>query len=530
MNPFLIRRVRGPVYLICFAFTALLAQWHVLGFSQSWPIYLLASGVLRLLESALPMPSAVAGGPQIPIRRSLTGGVVLLLLGAFAFLVTTDVVSMAHFWRTYSRWWPLALIVVGFLLLLERVFDRRAGVPAVRRRDGGVGFLLFLIVALGLVSHPARFAAFPAWNWDGDWSFDGTGDTEERVVTLAQPMPADGTLTVDNARGDVQIAPSTDGQIHMDAHETVHVRRHDKESERAFAAVRPTLEVHGANAHIAVPGRNGAEVRLVLQVPDEVACTVRTHHGDVAASGMKRALTVEGDHGDVTLDGLGGPVHMTMDHGDVRARSVAGDLLLDGRADDVVLSGVKGKTTLEGEFFGNTEIDGAGGPVVFRSKITQLEVPRLLGSLSLDGDDLRLEDVGGGLRLETRSKGVDITGLSGDAAVTDSNSDVSVALKEPLGAVSLTNNTGNLTVALPAGARFNLHGTTGADDLIESEFPFPQTRAGGVKTIAGGVGGGPLVSLKTEHGDLSVKRSGASEPQVERRLRSDEEVPAPVVQ
>ena len=167
---------------------------------------------------------------------------------------------------------------------------------------------------------------------------------------------------------------------------------------------------------------------------------------------------------------------------------------------------------------------------MFRSKITQLEVPRLLGSLSLDGDDLRLEDVGGGLRLETRSKGVDITGLSGDAAVTDSNSDVSVALQEPLGAVSLTNNTGNLTVALPAGARFSLHGTTGADDLIESEFPFPQTRAGGVKTIAGGVDGGPLVSLKTEHGDLSLKRSGAAKPSAERRLRSEEEVPAPVVQ
>ncbi len=532
MNPFLIRRIRGPVYLLCFAFTALLAQWHVLSFGRSWPLYLLAAGLLRLLEAALPVPALLPGGAPYPLRRSFTGGALLLLVGAFALLITTDVVSMSHFWRTYARWWPLALIVVGLVLLLERIVDRRAGVAVGRQRGGGVGFLVFLLVALGLASHTAHIGALPSWNWDGDWSFNGDGDTEERLVTLQKPMPADGTLLVDNARGDVEIALSSDGQIHVDAHETAHVRRGAgaKDSEGAFSAVRPSLEVNGANARLTVPGRKGAEVRLVVLVPDGVACTVRTHHGDVAASGIKHALTVEGDHGDVTLDSLGGPVHLTMDHGDVRARSVTGDLLLEGRADDVVLSGVKGRTTLQGEFFGNTEIDGAGGPVAFHSKITQLEVQRLRGSLSLDGDDLRLQDAGDGVKLETRSKSVDITGLFGDAVVTDANGDVSVALAEPLGAVSLTNNTGNLTVALPAGAGFTLHGTTGKDDLIESEFPFGQANAGGVKTIAGEQGGGPLISLKTEHGDLTIKRNGTAPAVAARRLRSNAAVPAPVVQ
>ncbi len=48
----LIRRVRGPVYLLLFGVTALLNQWDILSFSQSWPLYLVVAGVLMLVERA----------------------------------------------------------------------------------------------------------------------------------------------------------------------------------------------------------------------------------------------------------------------------------------------------------------------------------------------------------------------------------------------------------------------------------------------------------------------------------------------
>lgn len=57
----LIRRLRGPAFLIMVGITALLNQWGVLSFSRSWPLYLILAGVLGLAERA-----ALALGPPAP--------------------------------------------------------------------------------------------------------------------------------------------------------------------------------------------------------------------------------------------------------------------------------------------------------------------------------------------------------------------------------------------------------------------------------------------------------------------------------
>jgi hypothetical protein len=46
------RRIRWPIALLTFGVTALLHQWDVLSFDQSWPLYLIVFGVLRLAEGA----------------------------------------------------------------------------------------------------------------------------------------------------------------------------------------------------------------------------------------------------------------------------------------------------------------------------------------------------------------------------------------------------------------------------------------------------------------------------------------------
>src|ERR1700754_571911 len=63
----LIRRLRGPAFLLLFGVTALLHEWHLLSFSQSWPLYLVLAGVLALAERAAfvpPDPSQLP--PQYP--------------------------------------------------------------------------------------------------------------------------------------------------------------------------------------------------------------------------------------------------------------------------------------------------------------------------------------------------------------------------------------------------------------------------------------------------------------------------------
>ncbi len=65
MNTYLFyRRIRGPIFLLTFGVTALLNEWGVLGFSRSWPLYLIVAGVLRLAEGAI---FTVATPPALPL-------------------------------------------------------------------------------------------------------------------------------------------------------------------------------------------------------------------------------------------------------------------------------------------------------------------------------------------------------------------------------------------------------------------------------------------------------------------------------
>ena len=65
----LIRRLRGPAFLLLVGINALLAQSHIIGWGHSWPFYLILAGVIALAEraalaadgGAIPPPSP--GGP-----------------------------------------------------------------------------------------------------------------------------------------------------------------------------------------------------------------------------------------------------------------------------------------------------------------------------------------------------------------------------------------------------------------------------------------------------------------------------------
>ncbi len=48
----LIRRLRGPAFLLLVGITALLNQWDILSFGRSWPLYLILFGVMSLAERA----------------------------------------------------------------------------------------------------------------------------------------------------------------------------------------------------------------------------------------------------------------------------------------------------------------------------------------------------------------------------------------------------------------------------------------------------------------------------------------------
>jgi DUF4097 and DUF4098 domain-containing protein YvlB len=224
---------------------------------------------------------------------------------------------------------------------------------------------------------------------------------------------------------------------------------------------------------------------------------------------VRRNVDVTNAHGDVTIDDIGAGVHIQMDHGDIVARNIEGDLTIDGKADDVSVSQVKGRSLLNGDFFGDTRLEGIGSLVHFHSSRTDLDVPKLGGQMTLDSSALRLVNPSGGVHLITRSKDIEVTGLVGDAHIEDRNGDVELSSAMPVGNLQITDHTGAIKVTLPSNASFSVHGSTGEDDDLTSEFPLTNQSEGGRKTLSGQVGqGGPHLELTTDHGDLTLNRGG----------------------
>jgi hypothetical protein len=60
----LIRRLRGPAFLLLVGVNALLAQSGILGWGKSWPLYLILAGVFALAERAA--LAAEGGYPPVP--------------------------------------------------------------------------------------------------------------------------------------------------------------------------------------------------------------------------------------------------------------------------------------------------------------------------------------------------------------------------------------------------------------------------------------------------------------------------------
>jgi hypothetical protein len=71
----LIRRLRGPAFVILVGITALLNQWGVLSFGHSWPLYLILAGVLGLAERAAIAATPPAAPPLYPGAYAVPGSV-----------------------------------------------------------------------------------------------------------------------------------------------------------------------------------------------------------------------------------------------------------------------------------------------------------------------------------------------------------------------------------------------------------------------------------------------------------------------
>lgn len=454
-------------------------------------------------------------------RSSIVGPLLIITTGIIFFLIQTGRMSARFFWDWYGRWWPLLLICIGVIMLLEWGWDQyfHSEEPQYRRRSlgGGVFTLLLLIGILGVTFSGFRGGAFSrTFNLNPDNMDEFLGDKHESDQTLSQALPQGSGLTINNPRGDVIIAgTSDDQQVHVQVHKQVYTRS-DSEANTRAQQLSPTFDTDTPTGtlRLTVPSIEGARADLSITLPPSAAITVTANRGDIHAASIKAPVTITANHGDVSLTAISGSISTRINNGDssFSVHSATGPVTVEGRARDLTFSDVSGPASMTGEFFGTTHLEHITGDVRFHTSRTEMRFTRLDGESEISSSDISADRAAGPFTLATGNKNVSLERISGDVSITNRNGSVDLTGAPPLGNITIENRNGSVDLTLPEKASFSVQADTTNGDL-ENDFSLPQqgNEDSNHKSYNGMVGkGGPLVRISTSQGDISLKKASVA--------------------
>lgn len=454
-------------------------------------------------------------------RSSVVGPVLIITIGIIFLLIQTGRMESHRFWDWYGHWWPILFVIAGSVMLIEWIFDRYrhpdpAEPPFRRRIGGGIFFLLLLLGITGIIFsgiQNGRHAFFHrGFGINQDDLDQFLGDKHESDQMLAQAFPAGTTLAINNPRGDVSVAgTSDDNQIHIAVHKQVYTRS-DSEADNKAQRLSPELSTSGSLLTINVPSLEGGRADLSITLPQAAPTTITANHGDIHVNSIRGAITVTANHGDIDLSAITGPVSSHINNGDssLSAHSITGDLAIEGRGSDLTLTDLSGPVTINGEFYGSTHIERIRGPIKFHTSRTDFQLARLDGEVDITPNaDLSASQAVGPLTLSTRNRNITLDRIAGDVSVTNSNGSVDLTSAPPLGNVTIENRNGSVDVTAPEHSSF-AYQLDAINGDIQSDFSEIHIPEGGLqkKTLSGTVGnGGPHLRISTSQGDLSIKKS-----------------------
>ncbi|MEO7028396.1 MAG: DUF4097 family beta strand repeat-containing protein [Acidobacteriaceae bacterium] len=455
-------------------------------------------------------------------RGSIVGPILLVALGVTFLLVEMGHLNWWYVTEWFGHWWPLLLIAAGVVLLAEWALDQHTqesraaqGLPPVgsRRVGGGVIALLIFVAIFGGMAHVA--ARSVDWNNDnfrfgmGDWNH-AFGDPHDSDDSMAQAIPADGFLTVDNPRGSVTVSgTSDDGQMHVAIHKQVFAFN-TRDVDSRIRDLQPEISNDGGRLTVHVPRVESGHADLSIDVPRGVTLTVTSNHGDVRVSAMHAPVTVNANGDSVDLSGLTGPVvaHLHNDGVNFSVHSVTGPVTVDGRGGDVNVSDVHGDVSVGGSYSGKTHMERVDGAVHFQTFRTDFQMARLDGDLDLDtGSDLSADQLLGPVVLKTSARNITLERVQGNVQVKNRDGSVTLTSASPLGSVDVENHHGSVDVGVPASAGFTVKASTRHGD-VENDFGLPKHGSDDSPELDGTVGkGGPAVLIETTDGDVTVRKS-----------------------
>lgn len=458
------------------------------------------------------MPPPVAPAPPRR-RKSYAGAIVMIVLGIIFLLHNFGMVSAWHF---YARWWPLIIILIGVIKLVEYFQAKQEGAYAQGVTFGTI-VLLFFVIVTGLAISKAEGV-----NWGnvrdqmgidlGDSDIDHFGQNSYTYEDqLQDAFPAGGNLKIVCDHGNINVNASDDNNIRVQVHKKVWAGNQG-DADKANSSSKPTITITGTsvvlNANTQAGGKNDVENDLDVFLPKKADVTFSTRHGDVNVVGREGLLTVSHQQGTANFEDIKGDVTVNGEKITVRATRIAGNLSVQGRVTELTAEDVTGSTTLNGDNFEEVRISKVGKTLAFKSYRTDLEFAGLAGDFDMSSDDLRASNITGPVRLITRSKTIHLDDVSGDVRIENSNGDVDVhAVK--IGNYDVRNHHGDVSVTLPTKSSFTVDARTQHGDASSDFGELKVDNNDNQGQVSGSVGGGgsSKIVIATDGADVNIRKS-----------------------
>ena len=448
-------------------------------------------------------------------RRSFAGPIILIIIGVLFLLRNFGIILP---WSFLANWWPLLLVLLGVIRLVEYYMARQNNEypPAV---GGGTVVLMIFIIMIGL-GITGAYKAKDHINWGGlrdemggDEEFMGMfGKNFNYEDQLEKDLPAGTSLKVVSDRGSIAVNTWDEAKIKVVVHKRVFAAN-DGDANKVNDQTKPTVEIANGvatvNANTQGGGQKGVVTDLEIYVPKKVAVDIAGRRGDVNVSGREAEVKVSSSQGDVVLDQITGNVTTQQNKGSFRISQITGNVTANGRFDDLVAMDVTGGVIVNGDVFGEVKLSKISKGVQFHSSRTDLELARLDGDLDLDSHDLRASNVIGPTTLNVRAKDVNLESITGPIHIQGEKSDISLQVGEklPLGQIEVSTNTGDVRVTLPSKATFQIQGSTNHGGATTDFSELATSDNNGRGTVNGSVGkGATKITINTNAGDIDIRK------------------------
>jgi DUF4097 and DUF4098 domain-containing protein YvlB len=445
--------------------------------------------------------------------RSITGPLILVAIGVL-FLLRNIRPALSVF-TLLETYWPFILIGAGVIGLIEVLFHAsRGSSPPPRPISGGAIFwILILCIFVGFIDRHRN------WDFrlnDGEITLFGSDYGYDVSPADFRGVSARGAteLLIENLRGNLSIIGSDGDAVTVKGRKTIRAfdrsmaDRRNEQTGLHLDRQGDVLVLRGDTP--STPVNFGfISTDLEITVPRGMRIETRGRSGDLTVMDIDGSLDITAGRGDVHLDRIGNNVRVESSRGgDVHAANLKGNLELSGRGSDVQLDNIAGQVTINGQFSGTLTFRALAKSLHFESQRTDFRVEAVPGEVVLDLGELRMSNVSGPVHFEGGSRDVQATDVSNALDLTIENGDIQItATKSPLAKIDAHSRHGDITLTVPENTAFQLNAST-AQGEVENSFgeALRSSSEGRRATITGQTGSGPLVSLTTNRGTVSVRK------------------------